>query len=90
VSPAHHQVHHSTLPQHFDKNFGSCLAVWDWAFGTLHIPARENEVASFGVPADHHPAHTVRGELLAPFLRAFAVFGIRRTPEAPSRPAVSR
>src|SRR6185436_15808177 len=35
MSPAHHQFHHSDNPIHFDKNFGSCLAVWDWMFGTL-------------------------------------------------------
>ena len=29
VSPAHHQVHHSGNPKHFNKNFGSCLALWD-------------------------------------------------------------
>src|ERR1051325_6747887 len=34
MSPAHHQVHHSTDPAHFNKNMGSCLAVWDWMFGT--------------------------------------------------------
>ncbi len=27
VSPAHHQVHHSGNPKHFNKNFGSCLAL---------------------------------------------------------------
>lgn len=75
VSPAHHQVHHSTDPAHFNRNYGSCLAVWDWIFGTLHIPAKQNEVRSFGVEPDHHPAHTVQGELLAPFLRAAAVAG---------------
>ena len=48
-SPAHHQVHHSTDPRHFDKNLGFALAVWDWAFGTLHIPAREREVSEYGV-----------------------------------------
>ena len=30
LSPAHHQVHHSNNPVHFNKNLGSCLAVWDW------------------------------------------------------------
>ena len=39
VSPAHHQVHHSGNPKHFNKNFGSCLALWDWMFGTLYVPA---------------------------------------------------
>ncbi len=29
ISPAQHQIHHSNLPQHHDKNFGTCLAIWD-------------------------------------------------------------
>ncbi|MCE2027013.1 sterol desaturase family protein [Sessilibacter corallicola] len=29
ISPVQHQIHHSTDPRHFDKNFGSVLAVWD-------------------------------------------------------------
>ena len=48
-SPAHHQIHHSTNPAHFDKNLGFALAVWDWAFGTLAIPARTREPIVFGV-----------------------------------------
>ena len=40
ISPAHHQVHHSTNPTHFNKNLGSCLAIWDWLFGTLYVPSR--------------------------------------------------
>jgi len=69
VSPAHHQVHHSTDPKHFNKNFGSCLALWDWIFGTLYIPAKERESLVFGVP-DHPNAHTVKGELVEPFANA--------------------
>jgi sterol desaturase/sphingolipid hydroxylase (fatty acid hydroxylase superfamily) len=34
MSPAHHQIHHSSNPAHFNKNLGSCLALWDWMFGT--------------------------------------------------------
>ena len=34
VSPAWHAVHHSSLPRHRDRNFGSILSVWDRAFGT--------------------------------------------------------
>ena len=42
-SPAHHQLHHSANPAHFDKNLGFALALWDWAFGTLAIPAKTRE-----------------------------------------------
>jgi sterol desaturase/sphingolipid hydroxylase (fatty acid hydroxylase superfamily) len=69
VSPAHHQVHHSADPKHFNKNFGSCLALWDWMFGTLYIPAKEREPLVFGF-ADHPNAHTVKGELVEPLINA--------------------
>jgi sterol desaturase/sphingolipid hydroxylase (fatty acid hydroxylase superfamily) len=70
MSPAHHQIHHSSNPAHFNKNLGSCLALWDWMFGTLHVPSAEREVAAFGVEADRPDAHTLRGELIAPFGKA--------------------
>jgi sterol desaturase/sphingolipid hydroxylase (fatty acid hydroxylase superfamily) len=71
VSPAHHQVHHSDNPKHFNKNFGSCLALWDWMFGTLYVPAKEREPLTFGF-ADHPDAHTVKGELVNPMISAAA------------------
>ncbi len=47
-SPAHHQIHHSTDPRHFDKNLGFCLSVWDYVFGTLYIP-KKGEVLTLGL-----------------------------------------
>ena len=38
VSPAMHRVHHSQLPQHHDKNFGTNFVVWDRLFGTYAQP----------------------------------------------------
>ena len=70
VSPAHHQIHHSTNPQHFNRNYGSCLALWDWMFGTLYVPGKEKEKLSFGAEQDEYQAHTISGELIAPFIRA--------------------
>jgi sterol desaturase/sphingolipid hydroxylase (fatty acid hydroxylase superfamily) len=69
VSPAHHQVHHSSNPKHFDKNFGSCLALWDWMFGTLYVPEKEREKLNFGF-ADHADAHSFKGEMVTPFVQA--------------------
>jgi sterol desaturase/sphingolipid hydroxylase (fatty acid hydroxylase superfamily) len=71
VSPAHHQVHHSSNPKHFNKNFGSCLALWDWMFGTLYVPQKAREPLTFGF-ADHPNAHTVQGELVEPLINAAA------------------
>ena len=48
ISPFQHQVHHSDNPQHFDKNMGSKLAIWDWAFGTL-VRSKSVESLKFGL-----------------------------------------
>jgi sterol desaturase/sphingolipid hydroxylase (fatty acid hydroxylase superfamily) len=69
-SPAHHQVHHSTDPRHFDKNLGFALAVWDWAFGTLHVPARVREVCEYGVGDEREDYATVGRSLARPFVKA--------------------
>jgi sterol desaturase/sphingolipid hydroxylase (fatty acid hydroxylase superfamily) len=70
-SPAHHQIHHSDNPIHFDKNFGGCLSIWDWLFGTLHMPERQRERLNFGIATRAHTHHTAVGSLLVPFARAW-------------------
>ncbi|MGH6790824.1 MAG: sterol desaturase family protein [Pseudolabrys sp.] len=83
VSPAHHQVHHSNNPIHYDSNFGSCLAVWDWMFGTLYVPGKQPEKLSFGVDPDRPNAHTISGELVDPILHAGARLKDMVRPPAP-------
>lgn len=68
-SPAHHQIHHSTNPKHFDKNLGFGLSIWDWAFGTLWIPARREHI-EFGLGAESREFETVHGNLVRPFVKA--------------------
>ncbi|QOV89646.1 sterol desaturase family protein [Humisphaera borealis] len=69
MSPAHHQIHHSSDPAHFNMNLGSCLAIWDWVFGTLSIPAKESPRLKFGVDdAEPHP-HAPSRLLLTPIAR---------------------
>lgn len=36
ISPAQHQVHHSVAREHYDRNFGVTLAIWDRLFGSWH------------------------------------------------------
>lgn len=48
ISPAQHQIHHSTNPKHYDKNFGVVFAIWDWMFGTLYL-IRKREYLTFGL-----------------------------------------
>ena len=71
-SPAHHQIHHSADRVHFDRNFGRCLAIWDWMFGTLHVPTRAPLPLRYGVPAEHFDPHGARGALLMPLIQAWS------------------
>jgi len=68
-SPAHHQIHHSTDPRHFNKNLGYGLSLWDWAFRTLYIP-QERERLQFGLGAESHEHDGVLSVLWLPFVKS--------------------
>ena len=48
ISPLQHQVHHSTKPEHYDKNFGVTLAFWDFLLGTW-VPSKNIKALKFGI-----------------------------------------
>jgi sterol desaturase/sphingolipid hydroxylase (fatty acid hydroxylase superfamily) len=48
ISPAQHQIHHSTAPRHWNRNMGGNFALWDWMFGTLYVPNGREEL-TFGL-----------------------------------------
>ncbi len=50
ISPAQHQIHHSRDSRHYDRNFGSFLAIWDGLFGSLTL-SRGEQVTGFGLAA---------------------------------------
>ena len=68
-APAHHQVHHSTNPKHFDKNLGYCLSFFDWLFGTLYVP-KKGEKFSYGLGHKDSALETAIGSMIAPIGRA--------------------
>ncbi len=71
-SPAHHQLHHSDHPDHWDKNLGFALAVWDWLFGTLVIPNpdKKKQPITFGVGETHGDFDTVWRVFARPFVHS--------------------
>lgn len=70
LSPGHHQVHHSDRQDHYDRNFGNSLTLFDRLFGTLCDPEPAGARLRFGAgPLDHDP-HSLAGGLLAPFADA--------------------
>lgn len=61
-----HRIHHSLDERHFDKNFGTQLAIWDRLFGTAYHPAPD-EWPETGIEG-HPPPRSVAECLLYPLL----------------------
>lgn len=70
LSPAHHQLHHSADPKHFNSNFGNTLALFDWWAGTLRVPTRKRERLAFGAGPTLYDPHSISGLLVMPFMDA--------------------
>lgn len=49
ISPAQHQIHHSSAIEHRDKNIGSALAIWDRIAGSLIVSKDSKRRLQFGV-----------------------------------------
>jgi sterol desaturase/sphingolipid hydroxylase (fatty acid hydroxylase superfamily) len=92
MSPAHHQIHHSNNPAHFNRNMGSCLALWDWMFGTLEVPGTENPHLVYGVDQEGEDPQAVTTLLISPVRKSLAALIDALLPkpaEAPSSKAVA-
>ena len=70
ISPYQHQIHHSINKDHYDKNMGSKLAIWDFIFGTL-ILSKETSRIRFGVAGNQRDYSSFTNLIWLPFLKAF-------------------
>ena len=68
ISPAQHQLHHSSAPEHRDRNLGTCLALWDRSMNTWLAagPARK---LTFGLTV---PAYQPTTPTTAPTIQGTA------------------
>ena len=74
ISPAQHQLHHSIAEEHYDKNFGATLAVWDWLFGSLHLSIEKDDF-QLGVKEEYeYDAHAIMTIYVAPLVEAIKCF----------------
>jgi sterol desaturase/sphingolipid hydroxylase (fatty acid hydroxylase superfamily) len=71
VSPAHHQVHHSSAERHWDRNMGFIFAIWDWMFGTLHVPAAKREDFALGIGGEEREFSSVWRLYALPFVKGW-------------------
>ena len=76
VSPVFHSFHHSTNPEHHNRNFGVNLAVWDFLFGTA--VDHEPRPAEFGLK--EAPMPTLASQLFGPFRTIYRSYAEKRSP----------
>ncbi len=71
ISPEQHQLHHSCVEAHFDKNMGLIFAVWDRLFNTHYIPQKDEEII-LGLPdGEAEEFNSVYQCYILPFKKAF-------------------
>lgn len=75
--PQIHRLHHSALPEHFDKNFAANFPIWDVLFGTYCHP-KKGEWPATGM-ADGERIRGVMHGLVLPFDGVFN--WLRRIPQ---------
>ena len=51
-SPAHHWIHHSDNPNHYDTNYGEILQIWDTIFGTGLNP-KQKEILEINIGTNY-------------------------------------
>ena len=85
VSPAAHHLHHSDRAEHFDRNFGNLLSIWDRLFGTWLSPPKRRPALRFGLGDETRAYRSIPAAL-----RRAAASGARPSLPAGRSPGVDR
>ena len=77
VSPAMHQIHHSTLDKHFDLNCGWAFSFWDRMFGTIYVPKEREEFPMGLGDGTDGTWHDLRTMYVRPVVAAANLLGLK-------------
>jgi sterol desaturase/sphingolipid hydroxylase (fatty acid hydroxylase superfamily) len=88
LCPHWHQLHHSVDPRHYDKNFGLMFSFWDRIFGTLFVPAPDEDFKFGLVDRDVRDYQSLFGLYILPLKKMWvqAVRLVGRRPAKMARP----
>jgi sterol desaturase/sphingolipid hydroxylase (fatty acid hydroxylase superfamily) len=70
--PQAHRIHHSRLPEHYNKNFAAFFPIWDILFWTFHHPRSEFPATGVAGEASRPP---MRDVLFWPFMAWLTMTG---------------
>jgi len=73
ISPAQHQIHHSQARQHWDKNFGAFIALWDRLGHTLEYGSNSQELI-YGLLGQKPKEHQLVTLYWQPFTSSWRYF----------------
>jgi lathosterol oxidase len=71
VSPTFHRWHHSSDADVVDKNYANVFSLFDWMFGTYHVPTDRSSPNTYGIAGF---PRTFWGQLVQPFRELANVF----------------
>lgn len=77
ISPAMHQIHHSDKVEHFDRNYGGSLALWDRLAGSLYLAGDKSTIERFGIGDETKDFRSLGVIYFRPFTAAAALIKIR-------------
>ncbi len=84
LSPHMHQLHHSVKMEHWDRNMGNKLSVWDWFFRTGFKPER-GESLRYGTGHDEDKEYeSVVGCYILPLLKIYRMWTPAARPRDPA------
>ena len=83
ASPSLHWLHHSTNPNHFEKNFGRVFCIWDRLFGTYLDESHIKDITGFGVgKSEYNNYHPLYSYYILPInilIKKFKMFFLKIT-----------
>jgi sterol desaturase/sphingolipid hydroxylase (fatty acid hydroxylase superfamily) len=75
-SPAHHRIHHGAREEHWNKNMGSLLSIWDQLFGTHYLPNENDRDFPLGLGVGvNNPHSTLKKFYIDPCFGFLSVLG---------------
>jgi sterol desaturase/sphingolipid hydroxylase (fatty acid hydroxylase superfamily) len=78
ISPHMHQIHHSAHPEHWDKNFGINLSIWDWVFGTAYRPRKGEDIVYGLGNSENADYERLSGVYVGPLLKMWRLIAPNR------------
>jgi sterol desaturase/sphingolipid hydroxylase (fatty acid hydroxylase superfamily) len=77
VTPKYHQIHHSSVREHLDTNYGGMFTIWDRLFGTFHTDTKK---ITFGLtkPLENNDPFQLQIIFFHKLINNFRVFSFKK------------